>query len=354
LDNLTVEERAYLLGLYFTDGCKVSSGINFTLAIYESEIAHRIVEFFERQGLQPRVYSYPGQARCIRVCINSVRIRSYFPDKRDFCSRALCDFRVQSWVNREHLEGALGVPFVAGLFDGDGFVSAKVEYRGTIFGSLHSYWTFFQVSYPFLVEFIERYVNHLASDGAHFNRAKEGKIVKISSRGREALITQGIAIWSVKASEWIKRVDQLRTQISSLRAEFLSPTEAAARLQHPVNRCTLREWCHRGYIRHIRIRATSSGPFKCLIPLAEVQTLDAELRKRKSYSDSMLSTGGYLSEKLAAQALGIKPDSVYHYCDRGKLKGIPLFTIGGQVRTLIPREEVERLLNKRKRIREVL
>ncbi len=342
LGNLSCEERAYLLGLYFADGCKLSSGIQFTLAIYEWEIVHRIVEFFKRQGLRPRVYSYPDRTRCITVRINSVHIRSCFPDKREFFSWMLDDSHVQMWVNSEHLEGNLGVPFIAGLLDGDEFISARVDYGRTIFGSLHSHWTFFQVSYPFLVGFIERYINHLVPEGAHFNRAKRGKLVKISDRGREALIANGIGIWSVKVSNWIEKAEKLRRQISDLKTEFLSPAEVAVRLQQAVSRWTIREWCDRGYIRHIRIRATTTGPFRYLIPVTEAQTLDAKIVKSRSYWESMVSTGECLSEKLAAHALGIKPDTVYHYCDRGKLKGIPLSTLGGRRTTLIPREQVEK------------
>jgi hypothetical protein len=351
LSNLSCEERAYLLGLYFADGCKVSSGIQFTLAIYEWEIVHRIVEFFERQGLRPRVYSYPDRTKCIKVYINNVHVRSCFPDKREFFSLVLDDSHVQRWVNRESLEGNLGVPFIAGLLDGDGLISAKVEYGRTIFGSLHSYWTFFQVSYPFLVDFIRRYINHLVPGGAHFNRAKEGEVVKISGQGREALIANGIAIWSVKVSKWIGEVEELRRQISDLKAEFLSPAEVAVRLQQAISRWTIREWCDRGYVRHIRIRATTTGPFRYLIPVAEAQTLDAEIRRSRSYSESMLSKSECLSEKLVAHALGIKLDTVYHYCHRGKLKGIPLFTLGGRRTALIPRWQVENWLKKSKRVR---
>jgi hypothetical protein len=263
----------------------------------------------------------------------------------------LDDSHAQRWVNREHLEGNLGVPFIAGLLDGDGFISAKVEYGRTIFGSLHSYWTFFQMSYPFLVDFIIRYTNHLVPGGAHFNRAKEGEVVKMSRQGRKALIANGIAIWSVKVSKWIGKVEELRRQISDLKAEFLSPAEVAVRLQQAVSRWTIREWCDRGYVRHIRIRATTSGSFRYLIPAVEAQTLDAKIRENRRYSEPMMSTGEFLSEKLAAHALGIKPDTVYHYCHRGYLKGIPLLTLGGRRTTLILHGEVEKWLKKIRQVR---
>jgi hypothetical protein len=350
LDVLSREARVYLLGLYFTDGCKVLAGITFTLASYEREIVDRIAKLFEQIDLSPKVYTHAGQANCIRVCVNNVRLRSCFPDKNVFLSLELNNSQVIKWINRERLETHLGVPFVAGLMDGDGFIDARVEYGHTIFGSLHSYWTFFQMNYPFLVDFVKRYVELLAPGGAAFNRVKQGKLVNISARGREALLAKGIAIWSVKVRKWSDKVERLRKMISDLRAGFLSPASVAVRLRQAVNRCTIREWCDRGYLKHIRIRAVARGPFKYLIPSSEVERLNDEIRKSRKYEESMLLAGECLTEQLTARVLGVKPETVYHYCYRGMLRNIPLSTLGGKRSSLIPLKEVQKWIQKRTKV----
>jgi hypothetical protein len=347
---LPCEERAYLLGLYFTDGCKSPSGVQFTLASYEREIVDRIAKFFGQLNLSPRVYTYPAKANCIRVHVNDIRLRSFFPDKNEFSSLELEDSRVQRWIKCEHLEGDLGVPFIGGLLDGDGYVDARVEFKHTTFGSLHSYWSLFQMNYPFLVDFTRRYVESLASGGAAFNRVKQGKLVKISGQGMEALLSKGIAMWSVKISNWINKVELLGKQISSLKMEFLSPKVVAVKLQHAVNRCTIREWCNHGFVKHIRIRQTSASPFKYLIPVTEVQRLKEEIAKNKIQMESMMSTGEYLTVELAAYVMGVKPETVYHYCHQGKLKNIPIMTAGGKrKKSLIPINEVDTWLQKKRR-----
>jgi hypothetical protein len=134
LDILSAEERAYLFGLYFADGCVMAlrrslGGIVFYLSEGEEELVGRIAALFRRLGLNP-VVRHATNARMVSVSVSSVLLfHDLFPDKREFLGLELTDRLVSKWLLRQGLldnvgrkAPSLAVPFIAGLLDGDGRV----------------------------------------------------------------------------------------------------------------------------------------------------------------------------------------------------------------------------------------
>jgi hypothetical protein len=147
LGAVSAEERAYVLGLFFADGYmyrrrKSTRELTFCLQGDEEQIAERLAELFRRSGLFPRTYrlSRSDELRVTVVCAN---LLSFLPNKAELLHRGIDDAAVKQFISTEELEGDLGIPFIAGLLDGDGCCS--VDYytnRKCIFGFVCKRWWF--------------------------------------------------------------------------------------------------------------------------------------------------------------------------------------------------------------------
>jgi len=279
---LSSEDRAYLLGLYFADGClDKHSRSSCRLRVYlqgdEMEIASRVAEMLTRSELSPHIYR---EKRCNSVIVSAdaVNLTSLFPEKKRYLS---LEDGGKGWVSREGLNGKLGVPFIAGLLDGDGCIRAASGRLG-IFGCVRTHWVFGQMKYLFLVDFFIEYMKGLASKSTCVTYRSDGKRdIYILASGRKALIDAGIAKWSYKIARYLVRVGEIKEEITNLKSKFCAVSQVAQRLN--VWPQTVRKWCKRGYIRHIRIRGhgSLSGNYRYVVPIEEVNRIQANIPSHK-------------------------------------------------------------------------
>jgi excisionase family DNA binding protein len=229
--------------------------------------------------------------------------------------------------------------------DGDGYVSAECC-RRSIFPCVELCWSFVQKKLGFLIDFIVRYVEGLAPHGVsvYVRKGGKGRIASLSASGREALLSRGLARWSWKVSWCAAKAEKLRREIADLRSKFYTTPEVARRLH--VSRDTVLWWCNHGSVRFIRIRGNRYGPgsrYRFIIPVEEVERLEAKLVESEKRKRGMSVSGTFLSVKEASSVLGVSRERVWQLCKSGRLKFAPVHSVGGKKRYLIPVEEAERL-----------
>jgi hypothetical protein len=280
LSRLLSEEKAYLLGIYLADGYmrkrhKPTHELRIHLQGNEMEIADKIINMFRRSGLNPRLEKNPREYE-LTVIVTATNLVSLFPEKKKLFS--LPASRLRRWAIREHLYGDLGIPFIAGLLDGDG--SCYVGYDRSSLLNLTVKWSLFQSNCQFLSVYLKEHVNKLVLGGSTLAQIKsrgrkEGAMVTILKSGREVLLRNGIAKWSFKVNRFVGRYEAINRQKLELTSSFLRTGQVAIRLN--VSAKTIENWCRKKRIKHLRISSIKSSYCRYLVPLDEVQKLEVEL-----------------------------------------------------------------------------
>ncbi|WXG42587.1 MAG: hypothetical protein WED04_00510 [Promethearchaeati archaeon SRVP18_Atabeyarchaeia-1] len=345
VDILSGEERAYLLGLYFADGyLKKRQGVStqivgFSLQGNEKVIASRVFEMLKRAGLIPHMYSI-RRGRAIEVWSTGVNVISFFCDKTAVTS--LDSHAGLRWMISKGLE----IPFIAGLIDGDGNVTAKLDgLRRSIFGWLKVEWSFSQTTFPFLVDFISDYTNRLVAGGASVSISRRGgRTVSILSFGRDALVRGGISRFSWKVANGLQQVERIRAKLESWRSEFLTPREVAGRLG--LSSTTVIKWCKIGCVRRVGVRSCDSAEAlhdRYLIPADELDRLEKDLVRRAKEVARIKNKGMEFAE--VAKTLAIPRGTLSRWHCEGKVQASLVEEGRGSKHRylVVPRDEVERL-----------
>jgi hypothetical protein len=367
LDLLSPQERAYLLGLYFTDGCvmvlrrRSLGGVVFYLSEGEEELAERISSVFRRLGLNP-VVRPPRKKRMVSVSVCGMLLfRGLFPDKRQFLGLGLNDGLVSRWLVLEGLQDNAGrkvsnlaVPFIGGLLDGDGRVEASLCFDRSVFGYIEKEWYFSQRKYPFLVDYLVEFLGQaLGTKRGSFTcfvRRTSVRITGLLSVGHQLLLRLGLAKWSWKVDKWLKKVERLEREHADLMASFLTTHEVAKRVH--VNPKSVFDWCRKGRVKHICIRSFGARHYTRLIPANELEQLVKAVRQRRADESRVISArhdGRLVTTREVSHVLNLSLCRVRQLCREGKLRAICLPSLFGskKKRYLIPAGEVERLIAER-------
>jgi hypothetical protein len=118
---------------------------------------------------------------------------------------------------------ANGVPFCAGLMDGDGLcrtygVRSRARRRQPCPGRFQVAWHFSQTRLSFLNDYFAGFVESLAA-GSTSRIRRRGRVegVCVNLPGREALLRAGLASWSLKAAKCVQEVSELLAEQARLR-----------------------------------------------------------------------------------------------------------------------------------------
>jgi hypothetical protein len=243
--------------------------VSFYLAGNEGELVEKVSGYLRLFGWKPEVRP-PVKCNYFTVRVSGSRSTPPFPDKKQFLSP---DFDVWAWLSGEGLDGKLSVPFVAGLLDGDGYCRASFHGRGA-FGHVDARWSFTQKNYPFLAEFLLRYLGGVSPRSSVEAKGRRGvHEVLVLSAGRRALLERGIAKWSFKVAKFLDGFEVLKRRVEEARSRFLTPNQVAKKLH--VDCTTVLRWCRLGFVKHVEVRGAccKARHYKCLIPVEEVQRL---------------------------------------------------------------------------------
>jgi hypothetical protein len=143
VDALSGEEWSYVLGLFFADGwCSVTKyrrgvgsryPVGFDLQGGEGELAYKLIALLRRAGLNPRKVTGRQGKDMIEVVMASKPFLYFLPDKKNLSDNAVAR---RAFFERNKLyDIRFGIPFLAGLLDGDGSCSVRVQ-NDSCFGSV--------------------------------------------------------------------------------------------------------------------------------------------------------------------------------------------------------------------------
>nr|MDO8098155.1 helix-turn-helix domain-containing protein [Candidatus Njordarchaeota archaeon] len=156
-------------------------------------------------------------------------------------------------------------------------------------------------------------------------------------------MSRDVANWSWKVSCCMGKVEKMKKEIADLRSKFYTTPQVARRLHISID--AVLWWCNHGSVRSIRVRGNRygvGGKYYFIVPVEEVERLEAQLVKSEKRKRSVSVGGRFLSVKEASIFLGVTRQSVWWFCKSGKLEFVPVLTVGGKKKYLIPVEAVER------------
>jgi hypothetical protein len=258
-DALSDEEWNYFLGLFLTDGCAdLGEGkwrchrIRFYFQGNEAALSWRTESLLERLGLRPRTSKLSQGEDMIAVRVYSASLYSFLPEKRSLLDDE--DARSRFFHENNLFTSEKGIPFVAGLLDGDG--SCRVDLFRRRLGHIRPWqWEFSQSRCPFLVEYLKTFVDSLAhldcvrvTLRTHRKSWSTGSLSRVNfpKEAILAMLKAGIAFYSWKAIRWLSKVMELQdTKLS-----YMTLPEVARAVG--VSRSAVLKWDKAGKLDSIR------------------------------------------------------------------------------------------------------
>jgi hypothetical protein len=280
VDALSAEEWNYLRGLFLADGCsyrksvECSYHVKFFFQGDEGELTRRVVEMTRRVGLNPHVLT-DSRKDMVTVDVLSKSLLSFLPTKM----RLLLDDgeRARFFEGNGLYDVKGGIPFLAGLLDGDG--SCWVTMQRCRFEYLNKWnWNFAQGKYLFLVDYVRRFVESLAEGGVA-ERIRSNGVVELHFRkaGIIALLNAGISNSSWKVARWVERCAAFESE----RVRYYSAHQVA-RLFGVSNNFVIRRLLRGGKMRYERGYVRGSEAGTCYyIPVEEVEKFRVRFLERK-------------------------------------------------------------------------
>jgi hypothetical protein len=170
-----------------------------------------------------------------------------------------------------------GIPFLAGLLDGDG--ACWVRIQKCRFECLNKWnWNFAQGRYRFLIDYVRRFVDGLAK-GSVAERVIPSRVVELRFRkaGIVALLDAGIGGFSWKVARWSEMCDSFRSE----RARSCTARDVA-RMFGVSENFVIKRWLKGGKMRYERGSVNGSeARTHYYIDLDEVQRFKAKFDESK-------------------------------------------------------------------------
>jgi transposase len=355
VSGLSTEEWNYIRGLFLADGYSYigkrgERRVTFSLNKVEGELALRLVELLARAGLNPFKWT-SKQRNVITVLVNSKALVSFLPDKKILRSDDVAE-RERLFEENKLFTAKEGVPFLAGLLDGDGRCRVRVRRTKGYIRAVTSSWSFAQKSYPFLADYVRRFVESLAREDTHasvYNDA--GTIdVYIPISSREALLEAGIEKYSWRVTRCLREVAEARSK----RLKYYTMNQVAQLLS--VHPSTVKNWLKAGAMRYVREksrkvvfdggrRKREASLWYC-IPVEEAEKFGKKLQQREDEAKKVEKSREVVKLVEVAKMLGISLNTLHGWCRCGKLRATlvrKLRTRGGNRYLVVSKEEVERL-----------
>jgi hypothetical protein len=273
VDALSAAEWNYLRGLFLTDGYSDRSAkrgrfrVRFLLQGNEGELLSRVCELLRRAGLNPYTYG-DSRKSMLTVEVNSMQLFEFLPDKRALGESA--EARSRFFGENGLYSVERGVPFLAGLLDGDGYCGVRVGKRYFFRTVTVCTWVFSQDNSLFLVDYVRRFVESLAPNGVRMKRRRDRRTLAACFRksGIAALLDAGIARHSWKVARWLQQTAEARSE----RKGFFTAGRAADAIGVPYP--VFAWWLNTGKVHYVR-----RGKWY-YIPASEVERLKREFAKK--------------------------------------------------------------------------
>jgi hypothetical protein len=188
ISEIPAKDWDWILGLYYSDGCKFKDqwhyAVVFTLSTSEHQILAKLLRILRETGLAPSVYKKAGR--------EALDVRSY--SKRFFSL-----FPAKSTLYRP----AIPLAYLGGLFDGDGCITF---HDGT------ERWVFSQAKYPHLAEQARDIIASYGDATLRIVLRKNGWLpiyrLSVLKNARESLKNNEFASYCVRLAAFIQTIDE--------------------------------------------------------------------------------------------------------------------------------------------------
>ena len=340
---LSAAEWNYLRGLFLADGYSQvrptkSGGRAFDIQFYlqageEKELAFRLRGLLRRAGMNPRVWKH-SSLEMITVQVYSKALLEFLPDKESLASVS----KEEEFLEHYRLSTVeYGIPFLAGLIDGDGSCQVHIAKHTSSIGTIKPWdWSLGQSKYPFLIEYAREFVESLARDSVRVwvddRRANNSITAVFRKRGILALLNTGITKYSWKTVRWLRRLGEARRE----RAKYLTTGQAARVLDISVD--TVKKLLESREMEYFRGKGYSTRRF---ILTADVQKLKETLLEKRREMRAVESKG--MEFKEVSRLTSIPFSTLHKMCKNGELQATLTHLIGQGRRWIIPRNVVEKL-----------
>lgn len=284
----------------------------------------------------------------ITVATCSRSLFDFLPDKKSLKKDAGTRKRFLEENNLFGIEG--GIPFLAGLLDGDG--SCQVNIQKYYFHSVRPWrWSLIQSSYPFLVDFVEKFVNSLVPKSVTVTVRSNGpREAWIHKSGINALLDAGIARYSWKVAQWSQKM----TEAQCKETNYYNTGQVARMFN--VSGYIVRSWLKAGKLKYRRetVRTRKTGGLtlsRHYIPIEELEKFreksPAEFMEERERVRRIKDKG--VSLVNLAEMLNVSPDKLRYLYHCGQLAATLVRDELGHRRLVVPNDEIESLRKRKQK-----
>jgi DNA-binding transcriptional MerR regulator len=334
VEALSSEEWNYLRGLFFADGNrfvrrhgKKDYRILFFFQGDEGDLASRSVAMLERAGLRPRL-GWDKRENMLVVWVSSRSLLEFLPDKgalRDDVAR-----REKLFEEQELFSVKCGVPFMAGLLDGDGSLQVRVNKR-CFRRSPSMHWSFSQSRYPFLIDYVVSFVKSVAPSGVKVRVCERGKReVDFRVHAVHTLLRLGIAKYSWKAARCLDEASRLLVE----RGMFYTTSEVGAMFGLSVQ--VVNRWVRDGKLKFCT-RVGIGRNARRYFSREDVESFAEELGRVEKVKHEGLSL------REVAGDVGVSDTMLRKLWHSGQIQATMVHGERGPKYLVIPRDDVQKL-----------
>jgi DNA-binding transcriptional MerR regulator len=345
VDALSSDEWNYLYGLYLADGygdayeyrpAWWSYRVRFFLQGDQAEIACKVASLLRKTGLNPHIERDPVE-RMIIVRVYSILLLDFLADGNRLKDDPI--YRESFFRDHELLTFEKGLPFIAGLLDGDGRCQPYIS-KGTrsFLGTINKWsWSISQTTFPFLIDYITKFTESLSPNSVRVIATGRKRVANFHKSLIIAMLKLDIAKYSWKVTQWLSKLAELERE----RGTYLTVGEIARMFN--VSSYVTRNWIKAGKLAYKRRTDEKRRYCKYFVSKEEVEQF------RERHLDELKALERAKSEGVklvgVAEILGIPYSTLRRWHRLGRFKAM-MVREGSIKFLLVSRDEINRIRGK--------
>lgn len=341
IEALSDADWNYLLGMYFADGNRNRKyEIKFCLQGNETDIAEKLTQLLKRTGLSPHVVFGESGKDDIIVRAYSTRLVDLLPNKKTLMSDP--EAREEFFDENKLFIIENGIPFLAGLLDGDGCCPIFLRKRHGVRGEIDKWgWSFRQTRLPFLIDYVTTFVHSIAPNSLRVTTQEGGRkqTIRFRKLATIALLDAGLARYSCKVARWCEKT----TKIADHVAEYITTGEIARILN--VSDFTVRKWISTGKLKSCpKLTYTTEKHWKH-VSREELERFREIINEQAKIIESAKKDSVRLAD--VAKTLGVSYSKLYNQHRLGRLQATLIRQMGSVHTYLVMQSsEAQKLMNR--------
>jgi len=341
IETLSNADWNYLLGMYFADGNRGRKyEIKFCLQGNEGDIAEKVTQLLKRTGLSPHtVFGESGKDDII-LRVYSTRLVDLLPNKKTMMSDP--DAREEFFDENKLFTVENGIPFLAGLLDGDGCCPVFLRKRHGARGEIDKWgWSFRQTRLPFLIDYVTTFVHSIAPNSLRVTTQEGGRkqTIRFRKPATIALLDAGLAMYSCKVARWCEKTTKIAYHV----ADYITTGEAARILN--VSDSTVRKWISTGKLKSCPESDYMTERHWKHVSREELERFREKINEQAKIIESAKKNSVRLAD--VAKTLGVSYSKLYNQYRQGQLQATLIRQMGSVHTYLVMQSsEAQRLMNR--------